>query len=196
MVSGDDASYMTCGRGIHNSITHRKSNGKSSVKAQWRAPTDFEGEVIFRYTCLKEYQTFWVGLESQPVRITRSIEEPSEVKNSSSESDNTNVSTDDILEPSVKTDGELNNVNSIEVVDKDDIDKDAAKNSEFGFAFIDSKNEEEVEEEDIPQPAQSAVIPQPSSSTEEKVRRQTKLRLSSTSSRYNISKLNGPIWDI
>ena len=166
---------MTCGRGIHNSITHRKSNGKSSVKAQWRAPTDFEGEVIFRYTCLKEYQTFWVGLESQPVRITRSIEEPSEVKNSSSESDNTNVSTDDILEPSVKTDGELNNVKSIEVVDKDDIDKDAAKNSEFGFAFIDSKNEEEVEEEDIPQPAQSAVIPQPSSSTEEKVRRQTKL---------------------
>ena len=78
-------------------------------------------------------------------------------------------------------------------MDKDDIDKDAAKNSEFGFAFIDSKNEEEVEEDDIPQPAQSDVIPQPSSSTEEKVRRQTKLRLSSTSSRYDISKLNGPI---
>ena len=23
VVSGDQASYMTCGRGIHNSITHR-----------------------------------------------------------------------------------------------------------------------------------------------------------------------------
>lgn len=183
VVSGDDASYMTCGRGIHNSITHRKSNGKSSVKAQWRAPTDFEGEVVFRYTCLKEYQTFWVGLETQPVRVTRSIEEPSEVKNDSSESEKINVSKDDILEPSVKADGELNNVNSIEVVDKDDIDKDAAKNSEFGFAFIDSKNEEEVEEDDIPQPAQSAVIPQPSSSTEEKIEEEenfTPIYISST----------------
>lgn len=183
VVSGDDASYMTCGRGIHNSITHRKSNGKSSVKAQWRAPTDFEGEVVFRYTCLKEYQTFWVGLETQPVRVTRSIEEPSEVKNDSSEGENINVSKDDILEPSVKADGELNNVNSIEVVDKDDIDKDAAKNSEFGFAFIDSKNEKEVEEDDIPQPAQSAVIPQPSSSTEEKIEEEenfTPIYISST----------------
>ena len=170
VVSGDDASYMTCGRGIHNSITHRKSNGKSSVKAQWRAPSDFEGEVLFRYTCLKEYQTFWVGLETAPVRITRSIEEPIEIKIDSSDSDDSKISKEDILEPSVKADGDLNNVNSIEIVDKDDIDKDAAKNSEFGFAFIDKEKEEDVETDDIPQPAQSAVIPQPSSSTEEKVR--------------------------
>ena len=45
------------------------------------------------------------------------------------------MSKDDVLAPSIKTDRELNNVNSIEVVDKDDIDKDAAKNSEFRFAM-------------------------------------------------------------
>ena len=45
VVSGEDASYMTCGRGIHNSITHRKSSSKSRVVAQWRAPNNFEGEV-------------------------------------------------------------------------------------------------------------------------------------------------------
>jgi len=183
VVSGDDASYMTCGRGIHNSITHRKSNGKSSVKAQWRAPSDFEGEVLFRYTCLKEYQTFWVGLETAPVRITRSIEEPIEIKIDSSDSDDSKISKEDILEPSVKADGDLNNVNSIEIVDKDDIDKDAAKNSEFGFAFIDKEKEEDVETDDIPQPAQSAVIPQPSSSTEEKIEEEenfTPIYISST----------------
>ena len=58
-------------------------------------------------------------------------------------------------------------------MDKNDIAKDAAKNSEFDFAFIDSKKEEKLEVEvdynDIPQPAQRVVIPQPSSSTEEKV---------------------------
>ena len=167
---------MTCGRGIHNSITHRKSNGKSSVKAQWLAPKDFEGEVVFRYTYLKGYETFWVGLETDTVRVTRSIEEPSEPKSEPTKSEPSvkpEVVKENILEPSPKAEGELNNVNSIEVVDKNDIAKDAAKNSEFDFAFIDSKKEEELEVEvdynDIPQPAQRVVIPQPSSSTEEKV---------------------------
>jgi len=176
VVSGDDASYMTCGRGIHNSITHRKSNGKSSVKAQWLAPKDFEGEVVFRYSCLTGYDTFWVGLETDTVRVTRSIEEPSEPKSEPTKSEPSvkpEVVKENILEPSPKAEGELNNVNSIEVVDKNDIAKDAAKNSEFDFAFIDSKKEEELEVEvdynDIPQPAQRVVIPQPSSSTEEKV---------------------------
>jgi len=176
VVSGDDASYMTCGRGIHNSITHRKSNGKSSVKAKWRAPTDFEGDVVFRYTCLKEYQTFWVGLETDTVRVSRSIEEQSEVDDDSASDDNDDSSEkeENILKPSIKTEEESNNINSIEVVDKNVIDKDAAKNSEFDFAFIDSdKEKKEVDDDDddddIPQPAQSAVIPQPSSSTEEKI---------------------------
>jgi len=167
VVSGNDASYMTCGRGIHNSITHRKSNGKSSVKAQWRAPTDFEGDVVFRYTCLKEYQTFWVGLETESVRVTRSAGEASEIVNQSGESDRNKNQNDDKIEPSVKT--ESDSINSIEIVEKDKIEKSDAKDSEFAFAFVDPDKEETNEVDDIPQPAQSAVIPQPSSSTEEKI---------------------------
>merc|ERR1719266_2734763 len=72
IVSGDDVSYMTCGRGIHNSITHRKATSKTSVQAQWMAPSDFEGDVIFRFSFLKEYKTFWIGAESERVRISRS----------------------------------------------------------------------------------------------------------------------------
>jgi len=192
VVSGDDASYMTCGRGIHNSITHRKSNGKSSVKAQWLAPKDFDGEVVFRYTCLKGYETFWVGLETDTVRVTRSIEEPSEPK--SEPTVKPEVVKENILKPSPKTEEELNNANSIEVVDKNDIAvRDAFKtadllksiNEEFDFAFIESKKEEEVQAEldDIPQPAQRVVIPQPSSSTEEKIEEEenvTPIYISST----------------
>jgi len=169
VVSGDDATPMTCGRGIHNTITHRRSNGKSSVKAKWQAPSDFDGEVVFRYTCLKEYQTFWVGLETARVRVGRSIEEPSEIKTDSSDisdSKSTKATKENILEPSVKSD-DLNNVNSIEIVDKEDIEE--SKKSEFDFAFIDQDKTEDVQTDDIPQPAQSAVIPQPSSSTEEKI---------------------------
>ena len=51
----EDASYMTCGRGIHNSLTHRTSAAKSEVRAVWRAPNDFEGDVVFRFSALESY---------------------------------------------------------------------------------------------------------------------------------------------
>ena len=41
---------MTCGKGIHNSITHINKERKSRVTATWRAPQDFEGEVVFKYS--------------------------------------------------------------------------------------------------------------------------------------------------
>jgi len=83
VVSGDEASYMTCGRGIHNSITHRKSNPKFSVKAQWRAPANYEGVVMFRYTALEKYNKFWVGVEGGRVRVTRSIGEDKKLESES-----------------------------------------------------------------------------------------------------------------
>jgi len=89
VVSGDQASYMTCGRGIHNSITHRKSNLKESIQAQWRAPYDFDGEVVFRFTYLREYNTYWVAVETSPVRVGRSLPEEQEERT--------------IQEPSVKS---------------------------------------------------------------------------------------------
>ena len=80
ITSGDAVSYLTCGRGIHNSITHRKAEAKTSIEAEWMAPSDFDGAVIFRYTFLKEYKTFWVGAETEKVRVSRSPAEEEEEK--------------------------------------------------------------------------------------------------------------------
>ena len=46
----EDANYMTCGKGIHNSITHINKDRKTRVDATWRAPDDFEGSVVFKYS--------------------------------------------------------------------------------------------------------------------------------------------------
>jgi len=146
IVSGDDVSYMTCGRGIHNSITHRKATSKTSIQAQWMAPSDFEGDVIFRFTFLKEYKTFWIGAETERVRISRSPpaeEEPAD------------TSEDDELEPSPKSD------EAIQVVDK------VVENNIEYNGVADKAGDED--DEDIPQPAQNADIARPSSATEEKL---------------------------
>lgn len=68
----EEASYMTCGKGIHNSITHRNSNPKTSIKARWKAPQDFEGEVYFRFSTVVEYDKYWVNVDGPKIRISRS----------------------------------------------------------------------------------------------------------------------------
>ena len=155
IVSGDDVSYMTCGRGIHNSITHRKATSKTSVQAQWMAPSDFEGEVIFRFTFLKEYKTFWVGAESDRVRISRSPEPAEQVTTPDEENKELE------LEPSPKSDEALKVV-------ENSIEHKAVHNA------VSNKGRDENDDEDIPQPAQNADIARPSSATEEKVSRDEK----------------------
>ena len=154
IVSGDDVSYMTCGRGIHNSITHRKATSKTSIQAQWMAPSDFEGEVIFRFSFLKEYKTFWVGAETEAVRIGRSP---------AAESDTADTAQDE-LEPSPKSD------EAIKVVENN-LEHHIQHNG------VSSKAAEE-NDSDIPQPAQNADIARPSSATEEKVSRDEKCHCS------------------
>ena len=155
IVSGDDVSYMTCGRGIHNSITHRKATSKTSIQAQWMAPSDFEGEVIFRFSFLKEYKTFWVGAETETVRISRSPP---------AEEETADTAQDDELEPSPKSD------EAIKVVENK-IEHNIQHNGV-------SSKADEVNDEDIPQPAQNADIARPSSATEEKVSRDEKCHCS------------------
>jgi hypothetical protein len=45
----ESASHMTCGVGIHNSITHTDPKKETEIEAVWRPPTDFEGTVVFRH---------------------------------------------------------------------------------------------------------------------------------------------------
>ena len=69
--AGDNVSHMTCGRGIHNSITHQSAEPKESIEAEWRAPEEFEGSVTFTYSVLEEYDKYWVRMKADTVRVTR-----------------------------------------------------------------------------------------------------------------------------
>merc|ERR1711997_385172 len=53
-----------------NAITHRSPEDKTLVNAIWTAPSDFAGEVEFRYSVAQSYGTFYTGLV-QNVNIAR-----------------------------------------------------------------------------------------------------------------------------
>ena len=137
---------MTCGRGIHNSITHRKGNiEKASIQAKWMAPSDFEGDVIFRFSVVTGYRTFWTGMETENIRVSRS----------SAAENNEEASTEII--PSAKSSDD-----TIKVVDKNEDSSELLNNSgEIA--------KEDIIADDIPQPAQNAVIPKDNAEQQEKV---------------------------
>ena len=157
MLSGDDASYLTCGRGIHNSITHRKSSGKTAIKAKWMAPSNFEGEVIFRYTFLQEYKTFWVGRETEKIRVSNAGDEATtETSAAKPSSEDAGAKEEEDLVPSAKT-----SEDTIKVVDKQDEGSQEAGVEDPANSVLD---------DDIPQPAQNAVLPKEPKNQNQQVR--------------------------
>ena len=158
MLSGDDASYLTCGRGIHNSITHRKSSGKTAIKAKWMAPSNFEGEVIFRYTFLQEYKTFWVGRETEKIRVSRDAGDEATTETSAAKpsSEDAGAEEEEDLVPSAKT-----SEDTIKVVDKQDEGSQEAGVEDPANSVLD---------DDIPQPAQNAVLPKEPKNQNQQVR--------------------------
>ena len=115
------------------------------------APSNFEGEVIFRYTFLQEYKTFWVGQESERIRVSRSAgddEEPSDQEE---------------LIPSAKT-----SEDTIQVV-KSPPDNNVDTNDEEIDKSETVLDESEIVLDDIPQPAQNAIIPKDSAEKAEQV---------------------------
>ncbi len=61
--------HLTCGRGIHNAVTHKNGNAKGEVQVEWTAPDDFQGEVVFRYSALVEYDKYWVRMDTDPIVV-------------------------------------------------------------------------------------------------------------------------------
>ena len=88
----EESSYLTCGRGIHNTITHRNQKTKTIVSSKWIAPKDYEGEVYFRYTLVIEYAEYYVGVETPNIRVTRDAVIPTTTTTTTSTS---TTSTDD-----------------------------------------------------------------------------------------------------
>ena len=66
-----EAIPRNCSEGIHNAITHRNRKKKKSVSSKWVAPEDYEGEIYFKYTVVVDYYTYWVGVETSRISVTR-----------------------------------------------------------------------------------------------------------------------------
>ncbi len=55
-----------------NAVTHKKHDAKDDkqkVSYEWTPPADFSGEIKFRATIVKDFETFRVGVESAPVKV-------------------------------------------------------------------------------------------------------------------------------
>lgn len=71
--------FMNCG-GPQSSATHINPSAKQGISLEWEAPLDFVGEIVFNTTVAQEYDKFWVGIQSDPIRIVkREVAPPSVV---------------------------------------------------------------------------------------------------------------------
>ena len=84
---------MTCGKGRHNSITHRNGENKKSIKAIWKVPNDYEGPITFRYSFVTEYDKFHTNLELKPFKVSQSPPAPPTVSTTTASTTNTTTTT-------------------------------------------------------------------------------------------------------
>ncbi|KAG5675626.1 hypothetical protein PVAND_005515 [Polypedilum vanderplanki] len=68
------AKTIDCGNGIANTVTHANTKPKRSIGLAWKAPDNFIGDIIFNSTIAQDYDKFWVGVMSSPVRVVREIQ--------------------------------------------------------------------------------------------------------------------------
>ncbi|XP_066143030.1 putative ferric-chelate reductase 1 homolog [Euwallacea fornicatus] len=61
---------LDCGE-TADSITHNSPSDKNSIEVVWSPPRGYEGPIIFNATIAQTYDTFWVGVASEPVHITK-----------------------------------------------------------------------------------------------------------------------------
>jgi len=96
-IAGDEAKYMTCGRGIHNSLTHRSAEMKKEITSKWRAPSDFNGEVVFMFTNLRDYTTYWVRNKGPKMTIGTVVKEEVPTTTTKAEENPTEISLAEII---------------------------------------------------------------------------------------------------
>ncbi|XP_063701077.1 putative ferric-chelate reductase 1 homolog isoform X2 [Culicoides brevitarsis] len=60
---------INCGDGVENTATHVSPAPKLDFGLDWQAPNDYVGEIYFIATIAQEYDKFWVGIQSESIRI-------------------------------------------------------------------------------------------------------------------------------
>ena len=69
----DDGRYVDCDNRAQTTVTHAKSNSKTSVKVKWNAPSDFEGKVRILATFVTDYSTYWVKVPSRDLEVVNKL---------------------------------------------------------------------------------------------------------------------------
>ncbi|XP_046634200.1 putative defense protein 3 [Daphnia pulicaria] len=54
------ARSVDCLPGEQNALTHRDAKSKNNLELTWQAPPDYQGEIEFRCTFLRDFSTFWL----------------------------------------------------------------------------------------------------------------------------------------
>uniref|UniRef100_A0AAU6PAZ2 Venom peptide n=1 Tax=Comana monomorpha TaxID=1555636 RepID=A0AAU6PAZ2_9NEOP len=66
------AQLLNCGT-PGNAVTHKHHEAKDDKQTEsvvWTPPADFNGEIKFRATIVQNFENFWVGVESAPIKVT------------------------------------------------------------------------------------------------------------------------------
>ncbi|XP_058125486.1 putative ferric-chelate reductase 1 homolog isoform X1 [Anopheles ziemanni] len=72
-VSTDtDAIKLIECQGPNDTATHTSTSQKRDLTLEWTAPEGFVGDVVFNATIAQDYDKFWVGIPSDPVRVVAS----------------------------------------------------------------------------------------------------------------------------
>ncbi|CAB3231257.1 unnamed protein product [Arctia plantaginis] len=65
------AQLIDCGA-PGNAVTHKKhdeADHKQTLAVKWTPPAGFNGDIKFRATIVLDGKTFWVGVESAPIKV-------------------------------------------------------------------------------------------------------------------------------
>lgn len=69
-----DTKTMSCSGGnlnAQNTATHTSPDLKTSLQFEWEAPDYYEGPVVFFATVVQNYSTFWTGVKSATIQVTK-----------------------------------------------------------------------------------------------------------------------------
>ena len=65
-----DSQYLHCGGGIQTAVTHSGVTiSMFVISLQWKPPDTYQGIVTITASIVKDYTTYWTGLESTPVHV-------------------------------------------------------------------------------------------------------------------------------
>ncbi len=70
-VSGDAkfAKGVACGGRSASAVTHVDSSFKHSISLLWMPPPGFTGKVVFIATVVQDFNTYWVGIQSNALDV-------------------------------------------------------------------------------------------------------------------------------